>query len=308
MLAAMNPSTPSLRARLVRAIVRLAVAPIVSGQGPAPQRRRTLERVSALSRLPPPRGTRRRPADFGGVAGEWIENQRIAPRRTVLYLHGGAYLMGSPATHRPLTSRLATHWAARVAVPDYRLAPEHPYPAAAEDVFTAYRHLLDQGVDPAGLVVAGDSAGGGLVLACLLQARAAGLPLPAAAVLFSPWVDLAVRSESARRIGRDAMLDQDRLRAAGAEYLAGAAPTTALASPLHADLSGLPRLLIQVTDTEILYDDARHLAERAARAGVASELRLHPGLWHVWQLFAGIVPEADRALAEAAVFLDRSTA
>jgi monoterpene epsilon-lactone hydrolase len=293
----------SFRSRLLRVAVRRLIAPIVSGDAPVPVRRRKLERLARMMRTPLPAGTQIETMQLGGVPGNWVRNTRVAAKRTVLYFHGGAYVAGSPTIYRDFLAQLARSWQAQVAAVDYRLAPEHPYPAAVSDVLAAYRALLEQGIASTEIVVAGDSAGGGLVLACLLQARDAGLSLPAAAVLLSPWVDLAVRGSSAER-GRDDMLDADRLRADAALYLAGAAPETPLASPLYADLHGLPPLLVQVTDTEILLDDARRLVDALHAAGIAAELRVWAGLWHVWQVGAGKMPEADGALREAAAFLD----
>lgn len=302
------PARLSLQSRLLRLAVRWLVAPTVSGEAPVALRRRRLERVARLSRLPLPLCTRIEPTTLRGVPADWVRNTRLGQRRTVLYLHGGAYAVGSPRVYREFAAHIARSWQAQVAVIDYRLAPEHPYPAAAEDAFAAYRALLEQGIPAHELVVAGDSAGGGLSLACALQARDAGLPLPSALVLLSPWVDLAVSGDSAQRMGRDDMLDAQRLRAAGADYLAGAPVASPLASPLCADLRGLPRTLIAVTDSEILHDDAVRLHAALQAAGTVAELRVHPGLWHVWPLFAGKLPEADATLAEAAAFLDRSGA
>lgn len=304
-MTAPTPRSLSLRARAFRLAVRWLLAPIVNGDAPAAQRRARLLRTIRLTRLPLPPCTQIEAATFRGVPGEWVGNARTPAQRTVLYLHGGAYALGSPQVYRELTAQIARRWRARVAAIDYRLAPEHPFPAAAEDVFAAYRALLEQGIPAQQIVIAGDSAGGGLALACALQARDSGLPLPAALVLFSPWTDLAVTGRSAQdNAQRDDMLRPDRLRIAGADYLAGASAQTALASPLNADLHGLPRTLIQATDTEILLDDARRLLDALRAAGTPAELRVWPGLWHVWQIFAGKMPEADAALAAAAAFLD----
>lgn len=299
----------SIRARAMNHAVRWLVRPILCGTAPVASRRRQLERVVRLTQLPPPLRTRIEATTLRGVPAEWISNSCIKPVRTVLYFHGGAYIVGSPATHRQLTTRLAVRWRARVASVDYRLAPEHPLPAATDDALSAYRALLEQGVDPAELVVAGDSAGGGLSMACLLQVRDAGLPLPAAAVLFSPWVDLSVSGQSARTLmDADAMLDPERLRAAADDYVGDAMPSSALASPLNADLHGLPPILIQASDSEVLRDDARRLLDALHAAGSPATLQLWPQMHHVWQLFAGLVPEADAAIADAAAFLDRDTA
>jgi epsilon-lactone hydrolase len=301
-----TPNRLSLRSHLLRLAMRSLVAPALDTRRPLVPRRQRLERSARLTRLPLPAHTRIEPASFGGVSGEWVRNTRNPVQRTVLYLHGGGYQVGSPAIYREFAAHLARAWQAQVALTDYRLAPEHPFPAATDDVHTAYRSLLEQGVAAGSMVVAGDSAGGGLTLACALQARDAGLPLPAALVLFSPWVDLTISGRSAQQRARDDLLVTANLRVAAADYLAGASARTALASPLFADLRGLPPNLIQATDNEILCDDARRLADALRAAGTPAELRLWPGLWHVWQIFAGKVPEADSALREALAFIERA--
>lgn len=296
---------PSLRARLLRQVVRHSVGRILNGAGTAAQRRRRLEQLGSALRLPLPRGTQVKTTALGGVPAEWLTQDDSGVRRTVLYLHGGAYIVGSPRMYRELTSRIAARWRARVAVIDYRLAPEHVYPAAQEDAFAAYRALLDSGHDPRELVIAGDSAGGGLAVATALRARDAGLPLPFALVLFSPWLDLDVNSASAHGVQDDAMLTRPGLRDAARLYLVDTPTRDPLVSPLLADLRGLPPMLIQVTDREILLDDSRRLQIAVTHAGGSAMLKLWPGLFHVWQLFAGKMPEADLALDQAGAFLDQ---
>jgi epsilon-lactone hydrolase len=296
----------SLRSHLVRLAVRWLVAPALDTSRPLDLRRKRLERSAQLTRLPLPPCTRIEPATFRGVPGEWVRNTRHPQRRTVLYLHGGGYQVGSPAIYREFAAHLARAWQAQVALIDYRLAPEHPYPAATDDVHAAYQSLLEQGIAADALVVAGDSAGGGLTLACALEARDAGLALPGALVLFSPWVDLTISGRSALERDHDDLLGTEHLRVAAADYLAGAAPRTPLAAPLFADLHGLPPTLIQATDNEILCDDARRLADALHAAGTPAQLRLWPQLWHVWQIFAGKLPEADAALAEALAFIEQA--
>ena len=225
--------------------------------------------------------------------------------RTLLYLHGGAYVIGSPKAYRALASNLARAAGVSGLSLDYRLAPEHPFPAAVDDAVAAYRALLDEGKAPGSIAIAGDSAGGGLTMATLVAARRAGLPMPAAAFVISPWVDLACEGASITgKAEADPILTRDGLLAMAAHYLQGTGARDALASPLHADLSGLPPLLIQVGSDEILLDDATVLAARAGAAGVRVRLDVWPRMPHVWHAFSFMLSEGRDAIAEAGAFLN----
>jgi monoterpene epsilon-lactone hydrolase len=264
--------------------------------------RRQTDRVPFRAKLPP--GWRIRIETEFPFNGEWIEPCDTKDRPCILYLHGGAYIAMSPRTHRSLTSRLAAWSDARLFALDYRLAPEHPFPAALDDALAAYRALLLAGMPAFRIVVAGDSAGGGLALALLLSLRDAGDPLPAAAVLFSPWTDLAATGRSiVTNDAADPMFFGAWVGRQAGHYLATTPATNPLASPVYADLTGLPPLLIQVGDDEVLLDDSRRVAENAARAGVAVALRIWNGVPHGWQIFAPILPEGRDALREAAAFI-----
>jgi len=237
-----------------------------------------------------------------GLTGEWIEPadpdlHDDAP--VVLYLHGGGYFFCSPRTHRPITIGLATHARARVCVPDYRLAPEHPFPAPVEDALFTYRTLLAQGVAPSRLVVAGDSAGGGLALALLVALRDAADPLPAGAVLYSPWTDLAATGQSLIDNDESDVMFRGAWMAHGAALYLGdsGAPTDhPLASPLYADFTGLPTLHCYVSTSEVLRDDTLRMAERARAAGVSVSVEMGRRLPHVWPIFYPFLPEARVAL------------
>ena len=243
------------------------------------------------------------PLQHEAVNGEWILPAACTSKRVVLYSHGGGYLFGSPLSYRAFTSRLAVACDARVFVLDYRLAPEHPFPAAADDVIAAYRYLLTEH-DPADIVLAGDSAGAGLSLSLLVQIRAVGLPMPAAAVLLSPYADLAVTGESADSNTRTcAMFSGDAIRRAAATYLNGAHALDARASPLYAEYADFPPMLIYVSDTEVLRDDGLRVAERAAAAEVPVDLRIWRGQPHVWPLFVPMLPEANQALSEIGEYI-----
>ena len=261
------------------------------------------------SQFLPSADVRCEPVDAGGVPGEWISTPESARERVIYYLHGGGYFMGSINTHRELISRLSRAAGARALAIDYRLAPENPFPAAVEDSTSAYRWLISTGVDPARLVIAGDSAGGGLTVATLVALRDAGEPLPAAAVCLSPWVDLEGLGESMiSRAEVDPMIERDSLVQAGKAYLGDADPRTPLAAPLYADLRGLPPLLIQVGTAEALLDDATRLAERARAAGVEVTLDPWDDMFHVWQFCASILPEGQQAIDRIGEFVQKRTA
>jgi len=248
-----------------------------------------------------PDGTRCVPAVAGTVRAEWVSASGNSERATILYLHGGSYVLGSIATHRALAARVAAACDATTLLIDYRLAPEHPFPAAVDDAVGAYRWLLARGIDPGRIVVAGDSAGGGLAAATLVALRDAGDPLPAAAGLLCPWVDLEGTGRSlAANADADPMVDRDGLTRAAAAYLGGADPRTPLAAPLHADLGGLPPMLIQVGTKEALLDDSVRFAARARAAGVDVQLEQWDDMIHVWHAFAPLLPEANAAIRQAA--------
>jgi acetyl esterase/lipase len=227
----------------------------------------------------------------------------------VLYIHGGGYNYGTPALYRDLTWRIADVARATVTLPVYRLAPEHSFPAALDDVIASYHSLLSEDIDPRRLALIGDSAGGGLVFAMLLCLRDAGTPLPAATVAISPWVDLSLQSESSISFGRtDPMLSLAEARHLAANYLGSTAPNHPHASPIFGDVSGVPPSLIQVGDDEMLRDDAVTMAERLRAAGCDVELELWPRMPHVWHTLARLVPEGRRAIERIGAFLHRTWA
>ncbi len=249
------------------------------------------------------------PVDAGGVPAEWISTPEAVDERAIYYLHGGAYVIGSINTHRELISRLSRAARVRALAIDYRLAPENPFPAAVEDSTSAYRWLISTGVDPARLVIAGDSAGGGLTVATLVALRDAGDPLPAAAVCLSPWVDLEGLGESmTSRAEVDPMIQREPLLQTAKAYLGGAHPRTPLAAPLYADLRGLPPLLIQVGMAETLLDDSTRLAERARAAGVDVIFEPWDDMFHVWQFCASLLPEGQEAIDRIGEFVRKHTA
>lgn len=250
-------------------------------------------------------GSNVRQVDESGVRGEWVEPERADDAGVILYVHGGGYVSCSPTTYRPLTAALARHARRRVFSPDYRLAPEHRYPAALEDVLAAYNWLrTDLNIPPGAISFAGDSAGGGLVLASLLRLRDACAPLPACAVCFSPWTDLAGAGESHHfNDGRCAMFRTENNDDFASAYLGDASPRDPYASPVYADLSGLPPILLQVGSTELLLDDARRVHHKIQAAHGTSRLEIYEDVAHCWQMLDGFVPEARAALRQAAAFI-----
>lgn len=261
-----------------------------------------------------PRGTRTEAirAGEGGPSCEWIlpacvdhgaESGR-AETPVILYFHGGGWVLGWYQTHRILTARLAQAAGLPVLAVDYRLAPEHPFPAALDDCLAAYRWLLAEGWPAYRIVFAGDSAGGNLVVAAMLALRDSGEPLPAGGACISPMTDQLMTGESFHA-RTDALLTEEFVAFASARYLAGTDPRAPLVSPLYADLSGLPPLLIHAGGDEILLSDCTRLAEAARKAGVEVELEVWPGMWHVWHSFAPFLPEAKEAIERVADFVGR---
>ena len=242
-----------------------------------------------------------------GVDGEWIVAADAPHDKAILYFHGGGFRLGSIASHRDLVARIAEASGCRLLAINYRLAPEHRFPAAVEDALKAFGWMLGQGLKPADIALAGDSAGGNLVLAAMLALRARNEPLPAAGVLMSPWTDLAATGASYEsRATADPIHQRGMILALAKNYLgAQGDPRDPLASPLYADPSGLPPLLIQVGDRETVLDDSVMFADKARAAGVAVELEVWDGMIHVFQMFGAELPEAHRAVASIAQFLNR---
>ncbi len=288
----------SWQAHLITLLLKVQVKRRLRGQTDVAKVRATLEAV----RHPVPRGVQAHARVFGGIAGEWLQPERNSTGGTLLYLHGGAYFACSAVTHRPITPGFAKR-GLQVFVPEYRLAPEHPFPAAIEDAVAAYRGLLASGIPADSITIGGDSAGGGLTLATLVSLRDAGDALPAAAMLFSPWTDLAATGASlVSNDRRDAMFQGNDIAAGAGPYLSGADPKNPLASPLYAELHGLPPLLIHAGTYEVLLDDSTRLANRARSAGTNVTLRTWPVVPHVWPLFS-FLPEARESMDDAARFL-----
>jgi acetyl esterase/lipase len=257
-----------------------------------------------------PKGVTVRTTQAGGIHAEWIEPANVSTQKTILYLHGGGYCICSLDTHRGLAARLALASQAHVLIIDYRLAPENPFPAALEDALASYHWLLEQGVDAGQIAIGGDSAGGGLALATALCLREAGQKLPAALFLLSPWTDLTFSGESHRTLkkidpifgGKSGSLEF------GPAYLGVDDPTNPLISPLFADLHDLPPTLIQVGSDEILLDDSTRLEAKLKSSEVVTKLEIWAGMWHVFQIFAPYVPEAQQAICQVGDFINKHIA
>jgi acetyl esterase/lipase len=301
---------PGIRERLTAALLRGAlrtfVKPVLSPKVPIVRQRRWLAQLARV--IGPSRQTYFEAGAAGGVKGEWMRPRRLGDgaaaasadsRGRILYLHGGAYCVGAPLTHRALTSRLARATNLPVFVADYRLAPEHRFPSALDDAVAACRSLLQAGP----VVIAGDSAGGGLALATALYLRRHEIGSAAALVLFSPWADLTLSAITDDPAEKEVMLSVAWLADCARHYLAGENASTPLASPIFADLRGLPPTLIQAGGDELLRSDAIRVKEALVSAGVTTQCEIVPGLWHTFQLHAGLLPAAKAAIQRAAGFI-----
>jgi monoterpene epsilon-lactone hydrolase len=254
--------------------------------------------------VPLPAGISVEPGHLGDIPGLWLQPANAPRDQVILYLHGGAYVIGSAKSYTPVAAGLAATAGTDLFIPDYRLAPEHPYPAACDDVLSCYQTLLHQ--RDVHVSVAGDSAGGGLVLSLLLNARRFGLPQPSCAVLWSPWLDLGCKLPAyTRNAAVDPTLDAVSLLACVKDYAGARVPQDECLHPLEAYLGGLAPLLLQVGSTEVLLDDTMVLAQRAIAHGVHCQLEVWPGMPHVWQGFAPALVEGTKALVSSAQFIKR---
>jgi epsilon-lactone hydrolase len=300
------PEAPSIQARIITRLIKLVVK-----RWPRGDYKALVLRARRLFGLPKwtnflfSRGVIFEKLQNDDLCGEWvIPDVNNHEGCVLLYLHGGGYVSCSPQTHRPITTALARLAHQRVFVLSYRLAPEVPFPAAVDDAARAFTWLMETGVKPQNISIAGDSAGGGLVMATLLRLKTQQQALPACAICLSPWLDLTGEA-SYRNAESCAMFCTEDVSAFAELYLNGASARLPEASPIFGDLHGLPPLLIQTSTTELLFDEAVHLHEKAKKSGVDSTLHAYPGLPHVWQIFSGLIPEANAALREIAGFVRR---
>lgn len=289
----------SLQARIVRTVTSIWFGLIDAERANVNFARRRMNAVGRL--MPTAGGVRARPVEIAGLDAEWLEPEGAARERLILYLHGGAYVLGGCDSHRHLVSHIARESGVRALLPEYSLAPENPYPAAIEDVVEVYRALLAEGYRPADIVVAGDSAGGGLAVASLLSFRAAGMPMPAGMFLISPWLDLSASGESMQtRDGQDPWFRPRDIAVIAGHYCREEQVREPMVSPVFADVHDFPPTFIQVGDDEILLSDATRLADKLRNAGRHVRIEVFPGMWHVFQAFLLIVPEARDAVRSLA--------
>ncbi len=255
-----------------------------------------------------PEGTHVEKVVANGVPGEWVSRPDSDAERVLLYLHGGAYALGSCDSHRDLAARLSAVSGVRVLLIDYRLAPENVFPSAIEDAHAAYRWLLASGIKPEHIIIGGDSAGGGLTLATLLTIKQSGEPQPAGAVLLSPWTDLVGTGESrVTRAEADPWISAQAIQFVVGLYTGGEDAHNPLISPAYGDLHGLPPLLIHVGNDEVLLDDSKIIAEHAQAAQVPVQLTIWEGMWHVFQAFAPVLPEGQQAVGQIGTFIRQQT-
>ncbi|MDI6768277.1 MAG: alpha/beta hydrolase [Anaerolineales bacterium] len=296
----------SLQSKLMRLYVRYIASKSDPDRSVLDQRAKLEKDAEGIVRMP--RGVSVRSLQAGNVAAEWLEPDAARKGTTILYLHGGSYIVGSPRTHRGLAGSIALAGRSPALVVDYRLAPENPFPAALDDTLSAYAWLREQRFAPEHIVIGGDSAGGGLTIAAAVALRERGISLPAALFCLSPWTDLTGSGETIRtRAAADPWLKASEMPAEAKKYSGQNAPDHPLISPLFADLRGLPPTLIHVGDDEILLSDSTRLEEKMRAAGVDVTLEIWPGMWHVWHAFAPYLPEARRAIERIGAFILKHT-
>lgn len=286
--------------------IRTTLRPALSPKTPLKLQRFCSDAASAI--VLGPRGYKTKKQTIAQVPTVHVQPKTTQSGLGILYLHGGGYVVGSSKSHAKLAAQIGHAAQAQVWLPEYRLAPEHTNPAAIEDVVAVYKALLAQGQDPKKLVIAGDSAGGGLSLSTVIALRDAGLPLPAALVLLSPWVDLSLSGNTMKtHAAQDAMLSEDWLAWCAKNYCGQKSLTDPICSPLYADLTGLPPILIHVGTEEVLLDDAKRLAKQTEKYGIPTNLKVYDRVGHVFQFHAGILNESNDSIERIGQFIDKHT-
>lgn len=292
----------SLRAKIIRSASSAVVNRIDIGRADFKKVRRKISRISSL--MIPAFGVRVEVDNINGLHSEWLTPKDHMDGKLLLYLHGGGYVVGGCDMHRQMVSHIARAGRIRALLPEYRLAPEHRFPAAIDDAVSSYRSLLDMGIKAEDIIIGGDSAGGGLTVAALLTLRDAGDPLPAAAVLLSPFLDATGSGKSMQtRADRDPLFYPEGLPILLDYYCDPHQRGFPQISPVLADVEGLPPMLIQVGDDEILLSDSERFADECVAAGIDVELQIWPEMWHVFQVFVGKMPESRKAIKQMGAYI-----
>ena len=299
---------PSLRSKFCRILIKhLIGSKFITGLT-IDQVRKGMEVAAWMALLPAK--TKVEQTAYGGVFAEWVCAKNVNKENVILFLHGGGYNTGSPRTHRELAAHISKASNAKVLLPDYRLAPENPFPAALEDALTSYRWLIESGYSNGKIAIAGDSAGGGLALATCFSVRDNREPIPSSLACISPWTDLEMTGESVKSMKNiDPMVSfspakiMASLQTMASNYIGPNDSRSPLISPVYADLKNFPPMIIQVGSDEILLDDSRRMAERAKQAGVDLTISIYEGMWHVFHIFYRVIPEAKHAVHELGSFI-----
>ena len=292
----------SRRARFIRWLTGRYIKKLDIREAPVPKMRERLDLAGRLGRVA--KDVAIEEAELAGLHAEWYRPPNSLSGKVFLYLHGGAYALGSCDSHRALATRIASAANVDTVLPEYRLAPENPFPAGLDDCVAVYRSLLEKGYAAEDIIIGGDSAGGGLTVATMLQLRHNGVPLPCAAVLLSPFLDVSASGETMKtRAGRDPWFEPENISVVVGHYCPNEDPRNPLLSPVFANVAGLPPTLIHVGDDEILLSDSTRFAEKLRGAGVEVELEVFPELWHVFQLFVGAMPESRAAVDKIGAYV-----
>lgn len=293
----------SRRARFIRWLTSRYIKKLDIREAPVPKMRERLDLVGRLGRKA--KGVAIEECDVAGLHAEWYRPPESLSGKVFLYLHGGAYALGSCDSHRALASRIAEAAGVDTLLPEYRLAPENPFPAGLDDCVAVYRALLGEGYSADDIIIGGDSAGGGLTAATMLQLRHNGMPLPRAAILLSPFLDVSASGETMKtRAGRDPWFEPENISVVVGHYCPKEDPRNPLVSPVFANVAGLPPMLIHVGDDEILLSDSTRFADKLRQAGIEVELEVFPELWHVFQLFIGAMPESKVAVQKIGAYIN----
>jgi len=292
----------SLRSKFCRLITKYVVAPKLNNLQSIEETRKSMEKFAKFAKLPPE--TKVEKIEINSIAAEWVYVNTVQEDRVVLYLHGGGYNVCSINTHRELGAHISKASGAKVLLIDYRLAPEHPFPAALEDATNAYHWLLDSGLTEKKIAIAGDSAGGGLSLATAISIRDVGNPFPSSIACISPWTDLLFTGDSTKTNSKiDPLVKAHSGMIMAKNYIGDDDPRNPLISPLYAEMGGLPPMLIHVGTDEMLLDDSKRIAKKAEDAGVKVTLKIYDRLWHAFHLNVNGMPEAKNAVAEFGYFI-----